>query len=387
MAQKTKAELEAAAAKAKAAADAKVKATLDAKKKALTDLKGRVEYKTGANTAKPVTSEVAQANLDAANKLQTEANTALAASKEAANAVTNFKPELTSDTQDAFAQLKIVFTELGLGDLSDTITRLMAQGETASGALVKLKYDKSIDPATNKPWNAAYSTRFAGNATRISNGMNALSEAAYITLENSYTETLKAYGLGNMLSTDRAVNAAKFAKYIGNDISAPEFKDRIATAEDRVINADPATKELFKAWYPNVTDSDLVSYFLDPTETIGKLKEKATAAEIGAAAKQQGLSATEINARGLAAYGIDRSMALQGYANIAEVLPSAKNLSSIYKEAGIDYSQATGEAEFMKGNAEAAEKRKRLKSLERAQFSGESGIGSGSLTRTTQGSF
>lgn len=289
----------------------------------------------------------------------------------------------SAETQDAFAALGILFKQYGLEGLSSTITSLMTQGLTPGEATIKLKYDTSIDPSTGKAWNAAYTTRFSGNTKRTAAGLNALTEAEYITLEDSYANTLKAYGLGNMLSTDRTINEATFAKYIGSDISAPEFKDRIATVEDRVVNADPTIKETFKTWYPNITDSDLVAYFLDPSTTIGKLKEKATAAEIGAAATGQGLTASKTTAEDLAAYGIDRAGALTGYASVASVLPKAQELSNIYKSAGIEYNQSTAESEFFKTNQDAAEKRKQLKSLERASFSGESGVGKGSLARSS----
>lgn len=294
--------------------------------------------------------------------------------------------------QDAFQELRTVFESYGMGSLADTITQMMTDaGMTASAALVKLKYDKSINPKTNQAWNAAYTTRFAGNQKRLAAGLNAVNEASYLDLENSYAETLKSYGLTNMLSTDRTVNEAKFANYIGADISAVEFKDRIGTVEDRVVNADPATKAMFKSFYPNLTDADLITYFLNPNETIGKLKEKATTAEIGAAAAGAGggITADFAGASALAQYGIDRTQAIQGYAQLGEVLPTSQKLSNIYKEAGIDYTQKTGESEFMKSNADAAEQRKRLKSMERAQFQGDSGINTqiNPLGKSIQGQF
>ena len=277
-----------------------------------------------------------------------------------------------------------------MSGIGKTLARMLKDGLTPAAAEVKLKYDTTIDSVTGKAWNYEYATRFAGNVARVKNGLNAMQEGAYLALEDSYAETLRAYGLTSMLSTDRATNEAKFATWIAGDISAPEFQTRIATVEERIMNADPKTLEAFKQFYPELSDKDLVAYFLDPKEMLPKLKEMTLASEIGGAALgQKGLTADLTTAKDLGAYGVDLAGARAGYANVAEVLPTSGKLSNIYKEAGIDYTQKTGEAEFMKNNVDAIEQRKRLKSMERAKFMGESGVSSqaGSLTKSIQGSF
>jgi hypothetical protein len=289
------------------------------------------------------------------------------------------KPVISDATKDAFAMLTDLFNSYDLGELAGEIQGYMTSGLTAGEALIKLK--------TNP--NGAYAQRFAGNFARQKSGLNMLSEADYLTLENSYAQTLKSYGLGDMLSTDKKANWKTFSDYIANDISAVEFKDRIDTVEKRVINADPATKDLFKQWYPSISDKDLVAYFLNPTQTIDKLKAKTTAAEIGSAFTGQGLTTNQSSAEGFAAYGIDRAGALTGAAQIAEVLPTSNKLSNIYGETGINYTQATGESEFLKTNQKAAEQRRQLKSLERAKFSGDSGTSQqfSSVNKSVQGAF
>jgi hypothetical protein len=185
------------------------------------------------------------------------------------------KPKEISDaTRDAFAALADLFTSYGLESLAGEISGYMTQGLTAGEALIKLK----TNPA------GAYAKRFAGNFTRVKNGLNAISEAAYIGLENSYAQTLKDFGLGNMVSLNREDNYKKFADYISGDISADEFKDRVKTVVTRVQNADPSIKATLKSFYPEISDNDLVSYFLSPKENLPKLQEKVTASEIGAAA-------------------------------------------------------------------------------------------------------
>jgi hypothetical protein len=287
------------------------------------------------------------------------------------------KKEISDATRDAFAALKDLFASYGLEGLAGEISDYMTQGLTAGEALIKLKTNPT----------GAYAKRFAGNFTRVKNGLNAISEAAYIGLENSYASTLKAYGLGNQVSLNREDNYKKFADYIAGDISADEFKDRVDTVVTRVQNADASIKSTLKAFYPEITDADLIGYFLNPKENLPKLQEKVTASEIGAAAlgAGAGLTTNVTTATDLARYGIDKEEAREGYSTIAGVLPTATKLGDIYNESGIKYAQAEGEAEVFKGSQDAATKRKRLASMERAAFGGSSGTGQSSLTRSTQG--
>lgn len=278
-------------------------------------------------------------------------------------------------TRDAFAMLTDLFRSYGLEGLAGEIADYMKQGLTSNEALIKLK--------TNP--NGAYAKRFAGNFTRIKNGLNAISEAEYINLENSYANTLKAYGLGNMVSTNRDDNYKKFAEYIAGDISAVEFKDRVDTVVTRVQNADPSIKSTLKQFYPELNDADLVGYFLNPKDNLPKLQEKVTASEIGAAAKYYNMGTDVTAATDLAKYGVDQKTAREGYSTIAGVLPTATKLGDIYGETGVKYAQKEAEAEVFKGNQDAATKRKRLASMERAAFSGSSGTGASSLGRSTQG--
>lgn len=276
------------------------------------------------------------------------------------------KPKEISDaTRDAFAMLTDLFSSYGLEGLAGEISGYMTSGLTASEALIKLKTNPS----------GAYAKRFAGNFARIKNGLNAVSEAEYINLENSYASTLKSYGLGNMVSLNRDDNYKTFANYIANDMSAVEFKDRIDTVVTRVQNSDPAIKSTLKAFYPEISDNDLISYFLNPKDNLMKLQEKVTASEIGAAAlgAGAGLTTNVTTATDLAKFGIDQKAAREGYSTIASILPTSTKLGDIYNETGIKYAQAEGEAEVFKGNQDAATKRNRLASMERAAFSGSAG--------------
>jgi hypothetical protein len=278
----------------------------------------------------------------------------------------DYKEPLSKDARDAFAIIKGVFNQYGLSELSDTIEKLMREGYGPEEAALALK--------TDPKYNAPYIKRFKGNETRRTAGLNVLREAEYLALENSYSETLKAYGLESYFGIDANTKQAAMADVIGKDVSAVEFGSRVSTAVDRVSKADQATKDAFKNFY-SIGDADLVKYFLDPAKSLVDLKEKATTAEIGGAALGQGLTSSVTSAQDLARYGISREQAQVGYANIAEELPTATKLSNIYSETGTTYGQADAESAQFKGLASAKRKKEQLKQLEEGQFSGKSGTG------------
>jgi|LakMenEpi02Jun12_1017388.scaffolds.fasta_scaffold00009_8 hypothetical protein len=274
------------------------------------------------------------------------------------------------DTRDAFALLTSTFALYGLDELAPVIAEFMKQGLTSNEAIIELRKNKT------------YQTRFAGNTTRTAAGLNALSEGEYLALEDSYSETLRAYGQQTLLGTDKKTRQAAMANIIGGDISAVEFKDRVSTVVTRVENADPLVKSTLRDFY-KITDTELVSYFLNPKENLPRLQEKVTAAEIGSAAiAQGGLTTSMTSAESLAKFGVDLATARKGYSTISDVLPTATKLSQIYNEDKINYNQQVAEEEVFKGLASAQRKRTQLAEKEIASFKGSSGVGDAGLSTT-----
>jgi hypothetical protein len=270
--------------------------------------------------------------------------------------------------ENAYAILKSTFADYGLDDpdLLKEIEGYMERGLGSEQAGLELRKTK------------AYITRFAGNETRRAAGLNVLSEAAYLELENSYKETLRAYGQQGFFGTDRKAAQSKMADIIGNDISATEFKDRVDTVVTRVNNSDPGVKSTLKAFY-NIGDEDLIAYFLSPKENLPKLQEKVTSAEIGSEALKQNLITDVASASALARMGITKAQAKEGYETISGVLPTATKLGQIYSEEGINYGQKTAEEEVFGQLESAKRKRIRLAEKEVGSFSGTSGLGRNAL--------
>lgn len=288
------------------------------------------------------------------------------------------KKEIDQYTRDAYSLLEEAFRLYGLESLVPVIRGYMENDLGVEQAKLKLKTE------------TAYKDRFKGNELRVAKGLNVLKEDAYLELENDYSETLRTYGLSDYFgtatnATTRLARQQKMADVIGNDISPNEFKDRISTVVTRVNMADTNTKTALKALY-DITDTDLVKYFLNPAEGSARLKQKVTAAEISAASMTQGLGQTSLGtAEELAGLGIDKARALAGYEKIAAYLPTTEKLSSIYKAEGITYNKATGEEEEFKGLASAKRKRERLSEREILGFSGSSGTSQVSLKTKTAG--
>jgi len=187
-----------------------------------------------------------------------------------------------------------------------------------------------------------------------------------------------------------------FQKFIANDVSATELEDRIMTAQQRVVNANPEVLASLKAFYPGINNGDILAYTLDPKNALTEIKRKVTAAEIGGAAVQSGLNLGQTpeeralyaaRAAELGAAGITKQQAQQGFQTVAEVAPRGGQLAAMYGES--PYTQQTAEQEVfgLAGSVDAAKQRKKLAGLERASFSGQSGAAQGALGRERAGNF
>jgi hypothetical protein len=277
--------------------------------------------------------------------------------------------EKRAERQSAYDLLYSEFDRYGLASLVAPLKDLITSGASPSEFTIRLRETD------------AYKNRFAANQARIKNGLRALSESEYIRNEDAYQEIMRRRGLPPeyyQQTVDPITGIAKqkgFEALLAGDVSSAELEDRIVTAQDRVINANPEIAATLRQFYPGISNGDVLAYTLDPANAINAIKRKITAAEIGAAAGTYGLAATASRAEQLAATGITEATAQQGFKTISQVAPRAEMLSQIYNQG--PYTQETAEREFfgLTGAAEAERERKKLTSLETAAFSGSAGAG------------
>lgn len=275
------------------------------------------------------------------------------------------KQQQQDERVSAFNILKTEFTKYGLESLVENIKGLLTSGTPASEFSLKLQETPE------------YQKRFAANADRIKAGLGALTPAQYIAMEDQYQNLMRNYGLPSTYYTpDSTGTQPGFQKLLANDVSAAELEDRIATAQQRVLNSNPEVLKALRQFYPDLNNADILAYTLDPQNALANIKRKVTAAEIGGAALAQGLQAQGGTAESLAGQGITKAQAQQGYADIANILPRGSQLADIYGQT--PYTQQTAESEIFNtaGSADAAAKRRKLTELEKAQFAGSAGVGS-----------
>ena len=253
------------------------------------------------------------------------------------------------------------FAQYGLSSLGTKVLDLARKGYTEATITLELQNTDE------------YKARFAANTERQKKGLAVLSPAEYLSVEDAYRQTLRAYGL-NQFDNDTYVR-----QFISNDVSPSELSTRVITAVQRVQNADPVIARTLRDYY-GIGSADMVAYVLDPNQQLPKIQRQVAAAEIGAAARLQGLEAGVSVSEQLASQGITQAEAQKGYATIADILPTAEKLSSIYGNQLQGYNQAEAEQEVFNTLASAQRKRKALIERETSAFGGRTGTSRASLT-------
>jgi hypothetical protein len=305
-------------------------------------------------------------------KAREDAAATLAAQQEAARVT----EEKRRAGQSAYDLLFNEFSQYGMGALIEPLKAFIQDGISPSEFTLRLR------------GTDAYKRRFAANTARIAKGLSALSEAEYIGLEDQYQNIMRNYGLpATYYARGEMGRQEGFEKFLANDVSAIELEDRIATAQKRVINANPEVSTALRQFYPDINTSDILAFTLDPEKGLESIKRKVTTAEIGGAAVRSGLTTNVADAEYLQRYGVTKESAEQGYTTIAGGLQRGSQLASIYQQD--PYTQAVAETEVFNvpGAQEARKQRQKITGLERAAFSGQTGLTAGALTRDRAGGY
>ena len=357
---KTKADADAALAKAIAEGNAKAIAAAQAEANAAGNAAAQAAAQAAADKANTNINVTGNTVIPSAGTTQADIAAKLAADQ-----------ALEQKMAERVERSKILsdrFTKYNLASLAPKIKQLAIDG--ANEATIMLELQETEE----------YKQRFKANQARIKKGLAVLDPGTYLQTEDTYRQALRAYGL-KQFDTDDYVS-----QFIANDMSPTEFSNRIVTAVQRVQNADPAIMKQLRDYY-GIGQQDLVAYVLDPEQQFQKIERQVAASEIGVAAARQGLQTGVSVAEQLAAQGVTQAEAQKGYATIADILPTAEKLSDIYGTTLEGYGQTEAEQEVFNSLASAQRKRQKLTAREVATFSGAAGTNKTSLTTSSIGQF
>ena len=274
---------------------------------------------------------------------------------------------LTQTQQSAFDIMMSALQEYGLDSLSGVLKGLIQGGDTDPN-LLQLKLQDTQE----------WKTRFAGNEMLKQKGLAVLSVGEYLSVERSYAQLAKNYGLPDGFYDD----PADFAKWIGNSVSPNEVQQRFQEFADLNNREDPAVTAQLASM--GMSKGDMLAHLMDPTRALPLIQKKYQTTLLGAAARRAGVVADNGYLGHLTELGVTEQQAAQGYGMIGEGLADMQRMGSIYGE---QFGQGDFESAVFDQNAAATQKQKRLASRERAEFGGSSGVGRGSLTRSSGGSY
>lgn len=273
--------------------------------------------------------------------------------------MTSVEEHLQGEDRDAYIALKTLFESYGLGSLAPKILQYVQEGYGSDTISILLQQTPE------------YKKRFAANELRRQRGMQVLSPAEYLSVEESYRQIMRGAGLPYGFYD----NPQDFTTFISKDVSPTELKERVDIAVMATDNADAATKQaLFQM---GLDAGGMTAYFLDPHRATTLIKKQVATAQIGAAALRNKLQFDRTRAEQWYLQGVTAQQAQEGYGAIAGFLSDAERLGQLYGE---EYNQETAEAEVFGSSGAAQQQRKRLASRERAQFSGATGGARGGLS-------
>lgn len=271
-------------------------------------------------------------------------------------------PPLDPASQDAYQLLLSMLRDWGLESLAGAVLKLLQDGYTQDQVSVLIQDTPE------------YKQRFAGNEARKLNGLAVLSPREYLSVEAAYRQILSANGMPSGFYD----SPSDFAGWIGKDVSPQEISGRVELAVDASNRIDSGTLQAFNNWY-GIGPGDLAAFFLDQQRAMPHIQKIAKAVKVYGAGSREGLNYSQDRAEQLGTLAGGRDID-QLIGDVAAATASGNRLSAIH--GGEDYGQADAESEIFQGSEEAARRRRGLEGMEKASFSGTSGVGRSTLQRT-----
>lgn len=241
----------------------------------------------------------------------------------------------------------------GLGSLANMAWGLITQDASTEEITYQLRQSDE------------YKQRFAGNIVRQKAGQRPLTEAEYISNEESYGQAARQY-LGPM--ADQMYGQKDYANWIANGKSPAEVAAHFQAGADYVQSA-PEDQRAFMA-YQGIDDRAALAALIDPNKALPLIQRQLDEAHLGGAAQRAGLNLTASQAQRLAEIGVSLGDATTGFSHIAA---AQQLLAPLPGEGGKSISQDEALAGTLEGNVDAATKLSRRAQARQAVFQGGGG--------------
>lgn len=302
---------------------------------------------------------------------------------DAAAAAAATAAERLAGRTSAYDILRAKFKEFGLESLVTDAEAAILNSDSDAERTLALRSSKG------------YQARFAANAKRIANGFAAIDEGTYLALEDAYQSIAQNYGMPEKYYKRGELGVQQyFEDAISKNIDPQTFEERVVEGR-KVLNANKATLDAAKQFYPTLTDGDFLEYVLNPKNALVDIKRKVTAAEIGGAANTAGLNlgtsaqetaASLARAEMLAGYGVTKEAAMSGFQTVAD-FNRGSQLAGFYNRPTYGQMEAEQEVFKLEGATAARKKRSEITGLEKAAFGGKTGLTGGALERDRAGGY
>lgn len=181
--------------------------------------------------------------------------------------------------------LKQMLERYGLGSLAPWLSNKVMQGASLEEIELEL-YDRP-----------EFRLRFPAIRTRGQNGLPPLSVDEYLAYEQQATQVARAYGV--------EISQKQMNDLLAGNVSIAETQERLDLASRAALQSDSKTRQELNRIY-GVTTADLVSFWLDPKETLVGLQRKYATSAISGEAKRAGFE-TDLTRQQLG-YLVNRGM-------------------------------------------------------------------------------
>lgn len=282
---------------------------------------------------------------------------------------TVYQPPDPSQAGSASAVVRAFLQRWKLESLEPAVRGMLVKGDSEDVVMMKLRETPE------------YKRRFKANADRIAKGLAPLTEAEYISNEDSYREAMQRYGLptGFYDSDD------DFTKFIANGISPQSVLDRVTLAAERYVNADDTTKDQLLRVFG--TPSGVIAGILDPDRALPIVRQQVTAASIAAEAARNFGNREELTvsrAMELAKLGVTQEDARKGFGDLAS---RQEREQALARMSGTELTTEELQNEALLGNQSVRQRRDRVLGQERSRFQQSYVSQETGLTRSAGGSY